>query len=188
MDNSFVFISTVLNHPFLFFKPIFRDSPLPLTCSRSLWTTPYRVIQTKLYLFKWIETGKKNHSREIPFTMLNITITIGHNTKNRVWCYCKQFEFRMSFFEANFFSNYFTILQLLRRISIYMNLKLKCKLLFLFLFPWNRNYLSPMLIKMAPGKMSILLKSNALWIHWPWGVFQHSSTKFRQYLFKANTT
>ena len=31
------------------------------------------------------------------------TITIGHMRNNWVLCYCKQCEFRMSFFEANFF-------------------------------------------------------------------------------------
>ena len=31
------------------------------------------------------------------------TITIGHMTNNQVWCYCKQCEIRMSFFEADFF-------------------------------------------------------------------------------------
>ena len=38
---------------------------------------------------------------------LPTTITIGHKTNNFVWCYCKQCEFRMLFFEADFFKQLF---------------------------------------------------------------------------------
>ena len=52
-------------------REVIKYDQLTTSIAHKHWYT-YSVIQTKLYLFKWIETGKKNHLYEIPFTMLKI--------------------------------------------------------------------------------------------------------------------
>ena len=63
-------------------REVIKYDQLTTSIAHKHWYT-YSVIQTKLYLFKWIETGKKNHSREIPFTILKFYLYL-HSSKINV--------------------------------------------------------------------------------------------------------